>query len=228
MAAPTSGGSGGQGICSLEVRWILPGQLDMAVAEWFVGPTSAMESREDAYLSNPHLDGLSVKVRAGRALEVKVFRGSPGILDLPGRARGRMQYWQKWSFPFHPLSQNGSAPGGWTRVRKQRRISQFSLTEGRITARARGLTGDARCAVELTEVRTHHQDWWSLGLEATGRAGLLRAGLEATAAFVFTYALPGGAELRMDDSASYAEWLDPQLSSPGDDRRGWPATMRHG
>jgi hypothetical protein len=34
-----------------------------------------------------------------------------------------------------------------------------------------------------------------------------RAGLEATAAFVFTYALPGGVELRMDDSASYAEFL---------------------
>jgi hypothetical protein len=207
MAPPTSAGAAGQGLFSLEVRWILPGQLDMAVTEWFAGPTSATESREDVYLSNPHLDGLSVKVRAGSALDVKVFRGSPGILDLPGRARGRMQYWQKWSFPFRPLSQDESAPGGWTRVRKQRRISQFSLTEGRITDRARVLTDDARCAVELTEVRTHHQDWWSLGLEATGRAGLLRTGLEATAAFVFTDALPGGIELRMDDSASYAEWL---------------------
>lgn len=193
----------------------------MTVAEWFVGPTSATESREDTYLLIPHLDGLSVKVRAGSALDVKAFRGSPGILDLPGRARGRMQYWQKWSFPFRPLSQNGSAPGGWTRVRKQRRISQFSLTEGRITAR--GLAGDARCAVELTEVRTHHQDWWSLALEATGRAGLLRTGLEAAAAYVFTYALPGRAELRMDDSASYAEWLRSAMIFTGDDRRG-PAT----
>jgi hypothetical protein len=207
MTAPASGGAGGQDIRSLEVRWILPGQLDMAVAEWFAGPTSATESREDAYLLTPHLDGLSVKIRAARALEVKVFCGSPGFLDLPGRARGRMQYWRKSSFPFRPLSQHKSAPDGWTKVRKQRRISQFSLTGGRITARADGLADDARCAVELTEVRVHDQDWWSLGLEAAGRAELLPAGLEATAAFVFTHALPGGVELRTDDSASYAEWL---------------------
>ena len=207
MTVPESGGSGGQGIWSLEVRWILPGQLDMAVADWFAGPTSATESREDAYLLTPHLDGLSVKVRADRALEVKVFGGSPGILDLPGRARGRMQYWRKSSFPFRPLSQNESAPDGWKRVRKQRRISQFSLTGGRITASASGQADDARCTVELTEVRVHDQDWWSLCLEAAGRAELLRAGLEATAAFVFTDALPGGVVLRTDDSASYAEWL---------------------
>lgn len=204
MTAPSSGG---QGIHSLEVRWILPGQLDMAVAEWFAGLTSATESREDAYLLTPHLDGLSVKLRADSDLQVKVFGGSPGILDLPGRARGHMQHWQKWSFPFRPLSPDGTAPDGWKRVRKQRRISQFSLTGGRITAHAGELADDARCAVELTEVRVHGQDWWSLGLEATGRAELLRAGLEATAAFVFTHALPGGIELRADDSASYAEWL---------------------
>jgi hypothetical protein len=34
-------------------------------------------SFEDAYLLNPHLPGLSVKVQGGRALEVKVYRGSP-------------------------------------------------------------------------------------------------------------------------------------------------------
>ena len=94
-----------EGVSTLEVRWILPGQLDMAVAGWLSGAPPEVESREDAYLLTPDVGGLSVKVRGDRALEVKVFRGSPGILDLPGRARGRMQYWQKWSFPFRPLSQ---------------------------------------------------------------------------------------------------------------------------
>jgi hypothetical protein len=69
--------------------------------------------------------------------------------------------------------------------------------------------------VELTEVRTHHGDWWSLGLEATGPAGLLRAGLEATAALVFTQVPPGGFELRLADSMSYAEWLRPRLRAEG-------------
>ena len=53
-----------------------------------------MESREDTYLLDPQLRGLSVKVRGGGALEVKAYRGSPGILKVAGRARGRMQYWQ--------------------------------------------------------------------------------------------------------------------------------------
>jgi hypothetical protein len=196
-----------EGVRSLEVRWILPGQLDMAVAGWFDRSQPEMESREDAYLLDPDLGGLSVKVRAGRALEVKAFRGSAGILDFPGRARGRMQYWQKWSFPFPPLSQNRSAPDGWRRVRKQRRISRFSLTGRRITACAGELADEARCAVELTELRFQRQDWWSLGLEATGPAESLRHGLEATAALVFTRAPPGGVDLRIDDSRSYAEWL---------------------
>jgi hypothetical protein len=182
-------------VSSLEVRWIQPGQLDMTVAGWFGRSGPERETREDAYLIDPELGGLSVKVRGGRALEVKRFRGSPGILDFPGRARGRMQYWRKWSFPFDPSGQDTSDPGGWRRIRKQRRISRFTLAD------------EVRCAVELTEFRLHSRDWWSLGFEATGPADLLPAGLEATAALVFTRFLPAGVELRIDDSTSYADWL---------------------
>lgn len=194
------------GLPSLEVRWILHGQLDTAVAGWFPGIQPATESREDAYLLDPGLGGLSVKVRASRALDVKMFLGSPGILDLPGRARGRMQYWRKWSFPFSPLSLEDIDPGGWRRVRKQRQVIWFSPA-GEQIAPAPAVPGQARCAVELTEVRLRHQDWWSLGLEATGPAESLRHGLEATAALVFAHALPGGVNLRIDDSGSYADWL---------------------
>lgn len=220
MTVTVPEGPGMEGVRSLEVRWILPGQLDMAVAGWFDRSRPEMESREDAYLLDPDMGGLSVKVRAGQALEVKAFRGSAGVLDFPGRARGRMQYWQKWSFPFRPLSQVSSAPDGWRRVRKQRRINRFSLTGRRITTCSRELADEAWCAVELTELRAHHQDWWSLGFEATGPGDLLRTGLEATAALVFTQALPDGVELRMENSASYAEWLrarpHPQSSMAGD------------
>ena len=101
-------------------------------------------------------------------------------------------------------------PGGWRRVRKQRRVTWFSRA-GEQIGRAPAVSGhagpQARCAVELTEVRFRHQDWWSLGLEATGPAESLRHALEATAALVFTRALPGGVDLRIDDSRSYADWL---------------------
>jgi hypothetical protein len=190
---------------SLEVRWIFPGPLEAAAARWFGRYPARSKSREDTYLLNPQWRGLSVKVRGGGALEVKVYRGSPGILYLPGRARGRMQSWQKWSFPFSPPSSGD--PAGWRPVEKRRRISRFSLASGQIVARAPGLVQEPGCEVELTEVRARGRDWWTLGFEATGLAGLLRSALEATAALVFARALPGGVKPGTDDSRSYAEWL---------------------
>ena len=124
-----------------------------------------------------------------------MFRGSPGILDVPGRARGRMQYWQKWSFPFGPPCRGSTAPDSWRRIRKRRWTCRFALT------------GGAGCAAEVAEIRTRHQDWWTLGLEAAGPAERLRTALEATAAVVFTQAVPADMELRLDDSMSYAEWI---------------------
>jgi hypothetical protein len=196
-----------EGVRSLEVRWILPGQLEAAVAGWFGRFPAGTESREDTYLLDPQLRGLSVKVRGGGALEVKAYRGSPGILEVAGRARGRMEFWQKWSFPHGPLSQDSPDPAGWRPVGKSRRIARFSLASGRTVAHAPALGPEPGCGVELTEVRMGGRDWWSLGLEATGPAGLLRSELEATTAFVFDQALPGGRELVLDESRSYAEWL---------------------
>ena len=92
-----------EAVRSLEVRWIFPGQLETAVARWFGRFPARTESRQDTYLLDPQLRGLSVKVRGGGALEVKAYRGSPGILEVAGRARGRMESWQKWSFPCNPL-----------------------------------------------------------------------------------------------------------------------------
>ena len=196
-----------EAVGSLEVRWIFPGQLEAAVAGWFGRFPAGVESREDTYLLDPQLRGLSVKVRGGGALEVKVYRGSPGMLEVAGRARGRMESWQKWSFPFSPLSPASGEAAGWRPVRKRRRISRFPLGSGQIRARAAGLGQQPRCEVELTEVHARGQDWWTLGFEATGPADRLRSELQATAALVFAQALPGGVEPGPDESRSYAEWL---------------------
>ena len=83
-------------------------------------------------------------------------------------------------------------------------------------ARVPGLAAEPGCAVELTEVRTRGQEWWSLGFEATGPPELLRSELEATAALVFAEALPGGLELGRDESRSYAQWLSQGLSAESD------------
>jgi len=192
---------------SLEVRWIFPGRLEAAVAGWFARFPARTESRDDTYLLDPPLRGLSVKVRGGGALEVKVYRGSPGILEVAGRARGRMESWQKWSFPFSPLGPGKGDPAGWRPVRKRRRISRFSLARGQLEARGPRLGGQPQCEVELTEVHTRGQDWWTLGFEATGPADLLRSELQATAALIFAQALPGDMKPGPPASRSYAEWL---------------------
>ena len=207
MTAEPPGSPVTEGARSLEVRWIFLGQLETAVAGWFGRFPARTESREDTYLLDPQLPGLSVKVRGGSALEVKAYRGSPGILEMAGRARGRMQSWQKWSFPFIPLGQASADPARWRPVRKRRRISLFPLASGKLEARGPEPGQQPRCEVELTEVRTSGQDWWTLGFEATGPADLLRSELQATAALVFAQALPGGTQPGRDESMSYAEWL---------------------
>jgi hypothetical protein len=199
-----------EAVRSLEVRWIFPGQLEAAVTRWFGRFPARTESREDTYLLDPPLPGLSVKVRGDRALEVKAYRGSPGILKLAERVRGRLEFWQKWSFPFSPPSPGSGNPPGWTPVRKQRRISRFSRASGQIVAPAAGLGQQPQCEVELTEVHTSGQHWWTLGFEATGPAHLLRSELQAAAALVFAHPLPGDVEPGPDDSRSYAQWLSRQ------------------
>ena len=192
---------------TLEVRWLLPGRLDAAVAGWFGRFPAETESREDTYLVEPELRGLSVKVRAGRSLEIKMCHGTVGMLEVPGRARGRIQAWQKWSIPVGPLGRGGDVPAGWTLIRKDRRISQFRLIATEIAAGVPGRADEPRCAVELTEVRVRDETWWSVGFEAAGPGPMLRRTLEGTAALIFAEALPSGAELGPDGCRSYAEWL---------------------
>ena len=210
LTTPLTGPPGNSvigGLSTVEVRWILPGQLDAAVAGWFRRFPGWTESREDAYLIRPVLRGLSVKLRAGRELEVKLCHGCPGNLDAAGRARGRLESWRKWSFPFGPLGPYDAGPSGWSVVHKRRRISQFRLASGRIMAGIPGRATEPSCAVELTEVSSGSETWWSLGFEATGPADLLRSTLQGTAALVFAGALPADVEFDMSHCQSYADWL---------------------
>jgi hypothetical protein len=185
-----------EGIRSLEVRWIFPGGLESAVPAWLARFPGEVQVREDLYLFDPHLRGLSVKIRAGTALEVKMYRGSPGVLTVAGRAVGRMESWQKWSFPCEQLGRADAGPSCWIPVHKSRRVSRFSLTDGKAT-----------CAVEFSAVRARERNWWSLGFEATGPEDLLDGELESAAAQVFTRPAPNRAEFRLNKSRSYAAWL---------------------
>ena len=180
---------------SLEVRWIFPGPIETAVTRWFECFPVAVQSRVDTYLLAPDLPGLSVKVRGFGPLEVKLYGGSPGILDVAGRARGRIESWQKWSLPLRSTGPYVAGPASWRPVRKRRRISRFPAR------------GQARSKAELTEIHSCGRAWWTLAFEATGPAPLLGAELRATAALMFAQAMPGDVRPGTDNSTSYAEWL---------------------
>jgi len=192
-------------VASLEVRWITPGPLGMAMREWFARFPAGTATREDAYLLQPRLHGLSVKLRDGSTLDVKAYLRSPGVLGLPGC--GRLESWRKWSFPYQP-SWDGDAPlPGWIRVRKRRYACWFPLATSHGLAPVPWLAPRAGCMVELTEVHVHDQAWWSVGFEATGSGGLLRLALQRAADLVFAKPLPAGVILSLGNSRSYAQWL---------------------
>lgn len=195
------------GVRTLEVRWILAGELDPAVADWFARFPAGTESRQDSYLVRPCLPALGVKVRGGGPLEMKVYLGSPGMLRVPGGVCGRMERWRKWSSrPGRPRS-GSHCLHGWTAVRKSRRITRFTPAGRGARETGQVLNEEPGCAVELTEIHALCQPWWSLAFEATGPSGLLRSQLEAAAAHVFAEPFPGGAELGPGNSQSYARWL---------------------
>lgn len=210
MTAAQPQGLDRQGVRSLEVRWIVRGQLAGAVAAWFGRFPAEPTTLEDAYLLDPYLPGLSVKMRGGQALEVKVYCGSPGVLEVPGRVRGRLESWQKWSFPHGPPGPGSRDPAGWRLVSKRRRISWFAQATG---MRLPQPSEQPACAVELTAIDLGGEPWWTVCLEATGPTDALRRELDAAAAVVFADALPGGVELGIDDSQSYVRWLCAQLGT---------------
>lgn len=189
---------------TLEVRWVRPGGLDARMTEWFGRFPTTFESRDDDYLVGPDLGELSVKIRAGRALEVKVRGGQLGVLEIPGRARGVMEFWQKWSFPLSSMCRADES-SSWQPMHKLRRMTFFSVEAERLSTGVGPPASGAGCAVELTEVTMLGRKWWTLGLEATGPASSLRDIVESTAAHVF--AQSPGFELTLAESGSYSTWL---------------------
>lgn len=195
---------------TLEVRWVRAGNLDGQIREWFARFPTADESREDDYLIGPDVGELSVKIRAGGALEVKVYRGLLGVLDVPDRAHGLMEYWQKWSFPMGS-TQYADESSSWLPVHKLRRMTYFSAQAGRLSADAQPPASGAGCAVELTELTMRGKSWWTLGFEANGPTETLQTLVESTAAQVFAKAIGTQREFALDDSGSYSSWLRHQV-----------------
>ena len=209
---------------SLEMRWIAAGPVTPALREWFARFPVGAETRDDAYLLQPRLRRLAVKLRDGNAVDLKALLGTPKPVDLPGGGRGTLELWRKWSFSgdSYGAQANSDAPGtGWAVVRKKRFSTWFPLASDDAEKPGDDEAAETGCAVELTEIDIGTKRYVSVGLEARGAAGLLHAALEHAAGLVFAVALPPGSGLSfsLENSQSYAQWLarisGPVSSFPG-------------
>jgi hypothetical protein len=200
-------GSAGGGVVSLEVRWIHPGRLPALLAERLEPFAEGIEVREDRYLTDPVLADVSVKIRGGVRLEVKAFRHSPGRLSLPGGTRGRLELWEKWSFPLADVPQPLIDRASWTRVEKARRRRSFALVGGELVERSLAGATSPGCALEVTEVSIDGTVWWTLGLEAVGPLETLHRDLQITAMRLIDDRLSARFGLHSGAAKSYHEQL---------------------
>ncbi len=195
------------GSLSLEVRWIRPGQVPNAMIEWLGPFADAVEDREDRYLVNPSSDQFGVKIKGALQLDLKAFRGSPGKVGIPGGGQGRLEIWEKWSFPLDEGAHPPADASSWLAVQKVRRRRSFRLAEGGVVERALSDAELPGCTVELTEVAVGEEMWWSIGFEVHGGSELLEVALHATVESLFPGPPPDGIRLDLGDSMSYPRWL---------------------
>jgi hypothetical protein len=191
---------------TLEVRWIRPGTLRDDVLQWLGPFDDELEERQDRYLVAATPD-LSVKIRGGTQLDLKVFRGSPGTLETPVAVRGRLEFWERWSFPLGANTLPLVDVPAWLTIEKVRRRRSFRVEHGHVYGRPVSDAGLPGCTIELTEIATDAETWWTVGLEARGLPQTLGRVMELTAERVFRGPSPDDIRLDVMDSMSYATWL---------------------
>jgi hypothetical protein len=183
---------------TLEARWIHRGPVPEAMVAWLGPFDDWIERREDRYFVDPTASDLGVKIRAGVLLDLKAFRGSSGRLTVPGGGRGRLELWEKWSFPLHASALPPAGAAGWLAVGKTRRRRSFGVVENEAVERRVDQAAVSGCSIELTEVAIGEGRWWTLGLEAYGGRETLERNLHAMVREVFRKPSPE------------SKWLDPR------------------
>jgi hypothetical protein len=200
-------GLAGGGAVSLEVRWIHSGRLPSLLVDRLGPFAERVEVREDWYLTDPVLRNLSLKVRGGVRFDVKVFRHSPGQLALPGGIRGRLEVWEKWSFPLADARDPLQAGASWTPVEKARRRRSFGSADDGLVERPLAHAEAPGCSLELTDVRIDGEAWWTLALEAVGEPENLHRDLQAVAMTFINDPLSARFGLDTTASMSYQQRL---------------------
>jgi hypothetical protein len=185
---------------SAEVRWIVAGDFPSALVSWFSklgAEASAPTVQMDRYL-RPTDPGLNIKLRQDR-VEAKRRSGNGVILPLHLGIVGRVEMWNKWTFP---LCGNDAFNGGgfWLDVYKERHRLVFDWAELAVPG-----NGPSTCTIEISQLRLHDRLWWTLCLEACGSEEYLVESLSRTSHHVFSQGRPP--HLDLGTAMSYPAWL---------------------
>lgn len=196
-----------------ELRWFYRGTLPEEVVQWFqqgqLGKHLAPpEEREDLYLYSPGCEYLGIKLRQGR-LEIKWRKVELGVVHFGDRVEGKAEKWGKWlcEDPTAESFQTADVVGkSWVSVKKVRTQRQYQIFPGEsITAVPVTESIGQGCNVELTQLESNGNAWWSLAFEAFGEDDCLMEHLQAVASCVFkSYR---GSNLQAKDSYAYPSWL---------------------
>ena len=183
------------------------GPVPKAMLAWLGPFHDRIERREDRYLVDPAGPDLGVKIKDAVRFDLKAFRGTLGRLQVPGAGRGRMELWEKWSFPLHASALPPAHAAGWLALEKTRRRRSFEIGEDGAVERPLAEAGEPGCSIELTEIAIGEERWWTLGLEATGSRESLERNLRSTAEALFRGPSPDPGLLILRTSISYPRWL---------------------
>ena len=202
--------------CTLEVRWIAPGEVPEALTRWLGPFGGGVERRSDRYFVAPSSAALGLKIKDDAVLDLKAFRGSRGTLSVPGIARGELEAWEKWTFPLERSAVPPAADTSWLTVRKVRRRRSFGVLGGVTEERPVGDASLPGCSVELTQIIVGGEPWWTLGFEATGPSDELEASLRAVVDLLLRAPARRGPTFDLRTSTSYPRWIDRLVRSRAD------------
>jgi hypothetical protein len=95
---------------------------------------------------------LGVRRRDAVQLDLKAFRGSLEVLKVSDAARGRLELWEKWSFPLQASFLPPADATGWLALEKTRRRRSFDVRDNELAERPVDDAEQPGCSIELTEV----------------------------------------------------------------------------
>lgn len=139
---------------TVEIRWFESGSIPEKLKQWFDRDCNGSilgefpEIRADLYLFIPESDRLSLKLRQGKLLELKLRQTELGSREFAWQ--GKVERWLKWSYEdISPLSIiDVPVTSTWFEVKKTR-WQRF----------------DRGIYFEISQLYVNNKPWWTIAFE---------------------------------------------------------------